>query len=162
MHGTKFRRCCHCQSQSLVFDPCLSIVGFLVRATKTHRIGSQDHNLLSWNSYCSSDVCRNASLMLRCSNAPRKERPVHSMQKPICKCLPLAPSPLGLFPMDHLVLHVDPWTYPITAFMLRLSKNALRSSFLTSTTQCSKLSIFTLAFVSSTTSWNAFPNRFVP
>lgn len=38
------------------------------------------------------------------------------------------------------------------AFKLKLSKKPPKSSFLTSTTQCSKLSILTLAFVSSTTS----------
>ena len=37
---------------------------------------------------------------------------------------------------------------PTTAFTLRLSKKPPKSSFLTSTTQCSKLSILTLAFVS--------------
>ncbi len=42
--------------------------------------------------------------------------------------------------------------HPTTAFMLRLSRNPPRSSFLTSTTQCSKLSIRTRAFVSPTTS----------
>ena len=41
---------------------------------------------------------------------------------------------------------------PTTAFMLKLSRNWLRSSFFTSTTHCSKLSILTLALVSSTTS----------
>ena len=42
--------------------------------------------------------------------------------------------------------------HPTTAFMLRLSRNPPRSSFFTSTTQCSKLSILTRAFVSPTTS----------
>lgn len=52
--------------------------------------------------------------------------------------------------------------HPMTAFILKLSKNPLRSSFLISTTQLSKLSILTLAFVSSTTSWKALPNLFRP
>lgn len=51
---------------------------------------------------------------------------------------------------------------PITAFKLKLSKKPPRSSFLTSTTQCSKLSILTLALVSWATSSNALPNRFFP
>ena len=41
---------------------------------------------------------------------------------------------------------------PTTAFMLSDSRNPDKSSFLTSTTQCSKLSMRTRAFVSSTTS----------
>ena len=52
--------------------------------------------------------------------------------------------------------------HPITTFILRLSKKPLKSSFLTSTTQCSKLSMRTLAFVSATTSWNAVPNLLRP
>ena len=51
---------------------------------------------------------------------------------------------------------------PITAFTLKLSRKPPRSSFLTSTTQCSKLSILTLALVSWATSSNALPNRFFP
>lgn len=43
-------------------------------------------------------------------------------------------------------------SYPTTVLKLKLSRKLPRSSFLTSTTQCSKLSILTLAFVSSTTS----------
>lgn len=51
---------------------------------------------------------------------------------------------------------------PTTALTLRLSKKPPKSSFLTSTTQCSKLSILTLALVSWATSSNAFPNLFFP
>ena len=51
---------------------------------------------------------------------------------------------------------------PTTAFTLKFSRKPPRSSFLTSTTQCSKLSILTLALVSWATSSNALPNRFFP
>lgn len=45
-----------------------------------------------------------------------------------------------------------PTSQPTTAFRLRASRNAARSSFLTSTMELSKLSILTRASVSSTTS----------
>lgn len=65
-------------------------------------------------------------------------------------------------PKDSQTTHADAPHYPTTAFMLRLSKKPWRSSFLTSTTQCSKLSMRTRALVSATTSWNAVPNLFSP
>lgn len=52
----------------------------------------------------------------------------------------------------HPPTHHSAKTYPTTAFKLKPSKNVPKSSFFTSTTQCSKLSIRTLAPVSSTTS----------
>ena len=51
-------------------------------------------------------------------------------------------------------------TQPTTLRKLNASRNPPRSSFCTSTTQCSKLSIRTRALVSCTTSWKAMPNRF--
>lgn len=48
---------------------------------------------------------------------------------------------------------------PTTLRKLNASRNPPRSSFCTSTTQCSKLSMRTLVLVSCTTSWKAIPNR---
>lgn len=62
----------------------------------------------------------------------------------------------------HSFCYNHPAGYPTTVFMLRLSKKPPRSSFLTSTTQCSKLSIRTRALVSATTSWKALPNLLRP
>ena len=55
-------------------------------------------------------------------------------------------------PPMPMPVHTMSFVYPTTAFMLRLSKKPLKSSFFTSTTQCSKLSSLTRALVSSTTS----------
>lgn len=60
------------------------------------------------------------------------------------------------------IQHPRPPAYPTTPLKLNASKKPLKSSFLTSTTSCSKESIRTLAPVSSTTSWNAEPNLLLP
>jgi hypothetical protein len=66
-------------------------------------------------------------------------------------------------PHHHSTPPPRPTTYrPTTVFKLNPSRNPARSSFFTSTTQWSKLSILTRAFVSSTTSVKASPNRFRP
>jgi len=82
------------------------------------------------------------------------KRPIHHVRH-ITYLQPLPPPPSSnlhvpfLAPLSACCLER---THPTTAFILKLSKNPLKSSFLTSTTQCSKLSMRTLAFVSSTTS----------
>lgn len=64
------------------------------------------------------------------------------------------PTPSHLPPSHH---HL-----PTTLLRLNPSKNGPKSSFRTSTTQWSKLSILTLAFVSAITSENAMPKRLCP
>lgn len=90
-----------------------------------------------------------------CCNTKKNQRTRETMQRAMLNALvPNLTQNQSLCPYSLL--------YPTTAFMLRLSRKPPKSSFFTSTTQCSKLSILTRALVSATTSWNALPNRFNP
>lgn len=71
--------------------------------------------------------------------------------------------PLSLISLlPHFLTLLTFPNHPTTPLKLNASKNPLRSSFFTSTTSCSKLSMRTLAPVSSTTSPNAVPNLLLP
>lgn len=93
------------------------------------------------------------------SKCRKSTTPLNEWAPQSAKCKALSIPPLAISISHYMELSS---LQPTTLFRLKASKKPLKSSFFTSTTECSKLSIRTRAPVSSTTSWNAAPKRLSP